>query len=209
MLTMRRKRSVKCFVYFIGVPVTFWFVIHILYWNFELSSNARNNPGRIRIKARKIRGMKEDPGNSDYNTQTEEKLNHNNLVKIVDKTNVALVKKYDINILNELGIIKTPNDQKLRDEGTRQHAFNQLISDRIGFHRSLPDSRNKLCHNKSYPVDLPDASIIICFYNEAVSALLRTVYSVIDRTPSRYLREILLVDDSSDIGMYQVTYCSR
>ena len=56
------------------------------------------------------------------------------------------------------------------------------------------------CKDKSYPADLPVASIVICFYNEALSALLRTVHSVLDRTPARLLHEIILVDDDSDFG---------
>ena len=56
------------------------------------------------------------------------------------------------------------------------------------------------CREKSYPSDLPSASVIICFYNEALSALLRTVHSVLDRTPARLLHEIILVDDNSELG---------
>lgn len=56
------------------------------------------------------------------------------------------------------------------------------------------------CKGKSYPSDLPSASVVICFYNEALSALLRTVHSVLDRTPSYLLHEIILVDDNSEFG---------
>merc|ERR1712080_751679 len=49
-----------------------------------------------------------------------------------------------------------------------------------------------------YDADLPAASVIIIFNNEAWSALLRTAYSVVDRTPDAYLHEVLLVDDYSD-----------
>lgn len=61
------------------------------------------------------------------------------------------------------------------------------------------------CKDKSYPTDLPVASVVICFYNEALSALLRTVHSVLDRTPARLLHEVILVDDDSDFGKECVT----
>ena len=48
--------------------------------------------------------------------------------------------------------------------------------------------------------DLPKASIIICYHNEARSTLMRTVYSVVDRTPDELLHEIILLDDFSDPG---------
>ena len=52
----------------------------------------------------------------------------------------------------------------------------------------------------SYPEDLPTISVIIIFCNEAPSTLLRTAHSVVNRTPPRYLREVILVDDTSDRG---------
>lgn len=46
---------------------------------------------------------------------------------------------------------------------------------------------------------LPTMSIIICFYNEHIVTLLRSIKSVLDRTPSHLLTEIVLVDDFSDL----------
>jgi len=48
---------------------------------------------------------------------------------------------------------------------------------------------------------LPKASVVIVFHNEGWSTLLRTVQSVIDRSPPEFLEEVLLVDDFRDQGM--------
>ncbi|XP_030846514.1 polypeptide N-acetylgalactosaminyltransferase 1 [Strongylocentrotus purpuratus] len=78
-----------------------------------------------------------------------------------------------------------------------KNAFNLLASDMIAFNRSLPDVRPQQCKSLVYPEVLPTTSVIIIFHNEAFSALLRTVHSVINRSPRHLLKEIILVDDAS------------
>ena len=56
------------------------------------------------------------------------------------------------------------------------------------------------CGELMYPHNLPVASVIIVFHNEALTVLLRTVHSVLDRTPPHLLKEVILVDDYSDDG---------
>lgn len=55
------------------------------------------------------------------------------------------------------------------------------------------------CLSKKYLSNLPSVSVIIVFNNEHLSIVLRTCYSVINRSPSNLLNEIVLVDDNSDI----------
>ncbi|KAH7645656.1 putative polypeptide n-acetylgalactosaminyltransferase 9 [Dermatophagoides farinae] len=88
--------------------------------------------------------------------------------------------------------------QKLIDQGWKDNAFNQYISDLMSLHRSLPDVRDPRCKSVVYEKKLSPTSVIICFHNEAWSVLLRTVHSVLDRSPPELIKEIILVDDFSD-----------
>lgn len=54
------------------------------------------------------------------------------------------------------------------------------------------------CAVQEYSHDLPTASVVICFYNEHSMTLLRSLRTVLDRTPANMLKEIILVDDFSD-----------
>ncbi|OQV18530.1 Polypeptide N-acetylgalactosaminyltransferase 5 [Hypsibius exemplaris] len=94
-----------------------------------------------------------------------------------------------------------PKEKTLFDDGWQNNAFNQYASDMISVKRSLPDVRDDRCKEEEsgYLTDLPDTSVIVCFHNEAWSVLLRTVHSVLDRSPSHLLKEIVLVDDDSDM----------
>ncbi|KAL1115575.1 hypothetical protein AAG570_005865 [Ranatra chinensis] len=83
----------------------------------------------------------------------------------------------------------------------RINRFNLMASDRISVNRTLPDVRKKKCKSKYTDLEgLPKTSVIIVFHNEAWSTLLRTVWSVINRSPRNLLEEILLVDDASTRG---------
>lgn len=77
--------------------------------------------------------------------------------------------------------------------------FNLMVSDIIPVNRTLPDVRKLSCKEKKYSdFKLQDVSVIIVFHNEAWSTLLRTVHSIIQRSPKRLLKEIILVDDASE-----------
>lgn len=59
--------------------------------------------------------------------------------------------------------------------------------------------QNPGCRNWHYPILLPSVSVVLVFHNEALSVLLRTVVSIITRSPPHILTEVLLVDDFSDL----------
>uniref|UniRef100_A0AAQ4RME7 Polypeptide N-acetylgalactosaminyltransferase n=1 Tax=Gasterosteus aculeatus aculeatus TaxID=481459 RepID=A0AAQ4RME7_GASAC len=94
-------------------------------------------------------------------------------------------------------VIPKDNQEKMKDM-FKINQFNLMASEMIALNRSLPDVRLEGCKNKLYPDNLPRTSVVIVFHNEAWSTLLRTVHSVIDRSPHTLLEEIVLVDDASE-----------
>uniref|UniRef100_A0A2M4AMU6 Polypeptide N-acetylgalactosaminyltransferase n=2 Tax=Anopheles triannulatus TaxID=58253 RepID=A0A2M4AMU6_9DIPT len=117
----------------------------------------------------------------------------------------------DMGLPVELPAKLSPAVLVLVRRGWQEQGLNQYVSDMIPLHRRLPDVRDAWCRAEEQarrdrnvgPGTLPSSSIVIVFYNEAWSVLLRTVHSVLDRTPSALIEEILLVDDSSTMEHLQ------
>lgn len=95
-----------------------------------------------------------------------------------------------------------PEDEAKQQELFKLNQFNLMASDMISLNRSLKDIRLEGCKTKKHNKYLPDTSIVIVFHNEAWSTLLRTVWSVINRSPRTLLKEIILVDDKSEQGEF-------
>jgi polypeptide N-acetylgalactosaminyltransferase len=108
------------------------------------------------------------------------------------------------------GVTMRPEQDAIMKKKFKENQFNILASDMISLNRSLQDIRQADCKTKHYPTLMPTTSIVIVFHNEAWSTLLRTVWSVINRSPRSLLKEILLVDDASDRGIiyFCITFCS-
>ncbi|KAK5972274.1 hypothetical protein GCK32_003863, partial [Trichostrongylus colubriformis] len=95
-------------------------------------------------------------------------------------------------------VILEGEEKMIGEQQMKTFFMNVIASDKISLDRSIPDSRSRECLALSYPRNLPIASVIIVFTNEFFSSLLRTVHSVVNRTPAHLLKEIILIDDKSN-----------
>lgn len=93
--------------------------------------------------------------------------------------------------------------KKIGDVLVKVIGVNEELSEHISYNRSLRDVRNILCSDEMYDLDsLPTMSLVIVFYDEPYSILMRTVYNALNTVPKKILKEIILVDDSSTLEAY-------
>ncbi|XP_056375894.1 polypeptide N-acetylgalactosaminyltransferase 15 isoform X2 [Hyla sarda] len=113
----------------------------------------------------------------------------------VRKNMYRIVKQHKRKNEHDVG---TDTDQT--EQAKTINRFDEDDNQKISLHRTIPEGRNALCLEQSYNENLPTTSVIITFHNEAWSTLLRTVHSVLDNSPKKILKEIILVDDLSHQG---------
>ena len=104
--------------------------------------------------------------------------------------------------LCEFGVkcLLTGDDKERGELSFAAQGMNVVLSDLLSYNRTPPDIQNSLCKLKKYDQkQLPKASVIIIFYNEPYSALLRTVHSVLNTANKELVEEIILVDDCSSL----------
>lgn len=92
------------------------------------------------------------------------------------------------------------------------YGYNVFLSNMLPLDRELPETRDSRCLTKMYPKDLPTISVILIYLNEALSIIKRAIRSIIDRTPTHLLKEIILVDDCStnnDLGTMLQEYIEQ
>lgn len=105
----------------------------------------------------------------------------------------------DANAVGQFGqavLVNSNEDAEVRRRWDEGH-FNVYLSDQIPVDRAIPDTRPDMCAQSMVHDDLPSTSVIFCFVDEVWSTLLRSVHSVLNRSPPHLLKEIILVDDFS------------
>ncbi|XP_056206540.1 polypeptide N-acetylgalactosaminyltransferase 5 [Falco biarmicus] len=94
--------------------------------------------------------------------------------------------------------VAVPDDKQ--DEAKsrwKEGNFNVYLSDLIPVDRAIADTRPARCSEQQVHDDLPTTTIIMCFVDEVWSTLLRSVHSVLGRSPPHLIEEVILVDDFS------------
>ncbi|XP_067930569.1 polypeptide N-acetylgalactosaminyltransferase 5-like [Watersipora subatra] len=176
---MARIKTIQFFIKLIAYATIIWFLICVIFMG---SANHDGKPLELR--------------RSETQTNHHEFYKPKQVSKIVEvPTSPGELGKGVM--INEEDL--SQKDKERYERGLKNNNFNEFASDQISVHRQLLDIRDPLCKTKIYAKDLPDTSVIMCFHNEAWSVLLRSVHSVIDRSDSKLLKEIILVDDFSDM----------
>lgn len=96
--------------------------------------------------------------------------------------------------LNNLNSTMQSKMEDLKNE----YGINMLASSYIPMDRIVPDIRHPECKYWHYSKQLPSTSVVIVFHNEGLTTLMRTVHSVLLRSPRKLVKEIILLDDCSN-----------
>uniref|UniRef100_S4RIL6 Polypeptide N-acetylgalactosaminyltransferase n=1 Tax=Petromyzon marinus TaxID=7757 RepID=S4RIL6_PETMA len=115
----------------------------------------------------------------------------------------------DTVIFSEWGKELTLREKRKVCAGFLDYGYNIYLSDHLPLDRDIPDYRPQGCSTKQYPSDLPDLSLVLIFYNEGLSILLRALHSAVRNTPAHLLKEVIFVDDKSDLPELQETMTNK
>lgn len=193
-------------------------VTFVFYIKFVSNGDGTNehDPNTHYANRKLIAGKLVNEYNGDNNVDTDNNLNEQrqrlpadqkHLVRIVPKYNEIYEQMINADIAKQehgLGnkgrsaTLADPVAKEIGEHQLKKIALNEELSEHISYNRTLRDARNPLCRTQHVSVDnLPTTSIIIIFFDEPYSVLVRTVHSVVNTVDYRLLKEIILVDDSS------------
>lgn len=201
MLSIRRTFVPKLILLAIVVCLCFFYIRNFGSFNaasVERTKISNNVPQQQRLIQETLSQEPEVDNQLLVNERSEERQSLN---KFELEIQADLSKQKEIPKLGEGGRIahlQDPEDIADGEKQLKKIALNQALSEHISYNRTVPDARHPACRKKTYDVDsLPTTSVIIIFFNEPYSVLVRTVHSVLNTSPKQLLKEIILVDDGS------------
>ena len=137
----------------------------------------------------------------DFTLQLDHPPGHPQLVTVDNYEEMVLndLKKQEPHLGAKGRVAELSGDDKyIGEKQLAVIALNEELSEHISYNRTIPDARNPKCRTVEFDVNsLPTVTVIIIFFNEPYSVLVRTVHSVINTSPPNLLKEVVLVNDSS------------
>ena len=85
-----------------------------------------------------------------------------------------------------------------------KYSLNVPVSQSLPLYRPLTELRPDICMKLRYTLKNAQVSIVVPFYNEMWAVLLRTIHSILMRSPPDLLLEIIMVDDNSNFDNLRV-----
>lgn len=209
MISLRRTFVPKLVLLIIVFILCIFYIRNL---NTVDSTKIANNvpqPQRLVQQANVVIDQLQEPENNIELVKTD---NYGAAMMAEKKMTNNKINKYELEI--ERDFKKQQENPKLGDNGKIAHltdpediargeaqlkkiALNEELSEHISYNRTIPDARHPACRKKVYDNSLPTASVVIIFFNEPYSVLVRTVHSVLNTTPKNLLKEVILVDDGS------------
>lgn len=203
MLSLRRTFIPKLVLLAIVVCLCFFYIRNLNNFNavgVEKTKSANNVPQQQRL-IQEPDQLQEPENDNQLLVSPPDSSEQQQLNKYELEIQKDLLKQKEIPHLGDGGKIAHLQDPDDIAEGEKQLAkiaLNQALSEHISYNRTVPDARHPGCRKKTYDVSsLLTTSVIVIFFNEPYSVLVRTVHSVINTTPKNLLKEIILVDDGS------------
>lgn len=154
-------------------------------YNIQLVTNDNDNDDENFLAKEKKKKMEEEDKFNKYELEIQKDLR-----KQQENPNLGANGK--------IAHLSDPDDIAEGEKQLKKIALNAQLSEHISYNRTIPDARHPACKKKSYDLStLPTASVIIIFFNEPYSVLVRTIHSVLNTSPKNLLKEVILVDDGS------------
>lgn len=188
------------------------FVCFIFYFKFSSSNNINSNGiiNEIQYNNRKVFAGKlvneynghtasESGGNDDLTSNFGYFHNSPKAAEFEQQIQADLVKQTKgLGNDGKSASLTDPTAKEIGEHQLATIALNEELSEHLSYNRTLSDARNPLCRKQRFDLNnLPTTSVIIIFFNEPYSVLVRTIHSVLNTCDQRILKEIILVDDSS------------